>query len=245
MARFAVILPAAGKSSRFRDKHYKKPFAPLDNKAVWLHSAEKFLARKDVAQVLIAISPEDAEWFQEKFAANLMILGVDVVRGGASRMETVAAALAKVREEIDYVAVHDAARPCLAESWISDIFAAAVEHGAAIPAIPVTHTLKRVNRARQVEETVSREGLWQAQTPQAFRRDWLEDAHARQAAAGATDDAALVEQAGHPVRVLEGSPLNIKITTRSDLTLAAAMMKILPKPKLDRPAHPFADDIWR
>ena len=244
MADFAVILAAAGKSSRFRDKHYKKPFAPLANKAVWLHSAEKFLARKDVRQVLIAVAEDDLQWFQEKFAANLMILGVDVIRGGRTRAETVSRALAHVTESVDFIAVHDAARPCLAEVWIDELFSAAVEHGAVIPAIPVTETLKRVDKDHRVLETVSREGLWRAQTPQVFRADWLKEAHAQAGDSEATDDAALVEALGHAVHVVSGSPLNIKITTRADLTLAAAMLKILPKPKLDGPAHPF-DDMWR
>lgn len=245
MPSFAVILAAAGKSSRFRDKHYKKPFAPLDNRAVWLHSAEKFLARKDVEQVLIAVADEDLAWFHEKFAANLMILGVEVVRGGATRAATVRSALEHVKESAEFIGVHDAARPCLAESWLDEIFSAAVKHGAAIPAIPVTETLKRVDASGQVEQTVSRDRLWRAQTPQVFRADWLKEAHARGGDRDATDDAALVEAVGHPVHVVEGSPLNIKITTRTDLTLAAALLKILPKPKLDRPAHPFADDLWR
>jgi hypothetical protein len=82
VATFAVILPAAGKSTRFRDQHYKKPFAPLDNRAVWLHSAEKFLNRDDVKQTIVVISPEDRESFFDKFGANVAILVVEVVDGG-------------------------------------------------------------------------------------------------------------------------------------------------------------------
>ena len=79
MGKFAVIMPAAGKSSRFHDKHYKKPFAPLANRAVWLHSAERFLSRSDVIQVILVISPEDRDQFNFKFASNVAILGIDVV----------------------------------------------------------------------------------------------------------------------------------------------------------------------
>ncbi len=82
MAKFAVILPAAGRSSRFHDQHYKKPFVPLANKAVWLHAAEQFVNRPDVKQMIMVISPEDLEDFQMKFAANTTILGIDVVEGG-------------------------------------------------------------------------------------------------------------------------------------------------------------------
>ncbi len=83
MGKFAVILPAAGQSSRFHDKNYKKPFAPLANKPVWLHSAEKFVSRSDVKQLIVVISPEDKEYFQFKFAANTAILGIEVVEGAA------------------------------------------------------------------------------------------------------------------------------------------------------------------
>ena len=89
MPSYAVILAAAGKSERFQDKHYKKPFAPLANKSVWLHSAERFLNRDDVKQLVLVISPEDREDFHAKFGANVAILGIDVVDGGAQRAESV------------------------------------------------------------------------------------------------------------------------------------------------------------
>ncbi|HIO21320.1 MAG TPA: 2-C-methyl-D-erythritol 4-phosphate cytidylyltransferase [Nitrospirales bacterium] len=246
MATYAVILPAAGKSSRFRDQHYKKPFAPLDNRAVWLHSAEKFLNRDDVKQVIIVISAEDQEYFQMKFGANVAILGIDVVAGGSTRSASVASALAHVKPDVDYVAIHDAARPCLVDEWISKVFEAAEDSGAAIFAVPVTGTLKRVDSQKIIHETVSREQLWEAQTPQVFRRQLLLDAYAQQGNFEATDDAQLVERSGHKVTVVPGSSINFKITTKEDLRLAAHALKALPKPKLSGPTHPFADDnLWR
>ena len=188
MSKFAVILPAAGKSSRFKDPHYKKPFVPLENRAVWLHSAERFVNRDDVKQLIVVIAPEDREEFQAKFAANTAILGIEVVEGGQHRSDSVAKALARVRPDIDFVAVHDAARPCLANEWIDKVFAAAEKTGAAMLAIPVRGTLKRV-RAGVVVETVDRQDLWEAQTPQVFRRQWLLDAYAQRGDLAATDDA--------------------------------------------------------
>ncbi len=246
MATFAVILPAAGRSSRYHDKNYKKPFAPLANKAVWLHSAEKFLNRPDVKQLIIVISPEDQEYFQFKFSANTAILGIDVVAGGAERAESVAKALAHVKIDIDYVCVHDAARPCLADEWISEIFEVVQKTDAAIFAIPVAGTLKRVGPDKKIAETVSRAGLWEAQTPQVFRRQLLLEAHAKRGDFPATDDAQLVERVGHAVTVVPGSSLNLKIATREDLRLAEQALKVLPKPRLSGPGHPFADDdMWR
>ncbi len=246
MASFAVILPAAGKSSRFKDPHYKKAFAPLDNRAVWMHSAEKFVNRDDVQQVMVIIAAEDREWFNMKFSANAAVLGIDVVEGGAERADSVANALSRVKSDVDFVAIHDAARPCIANQWIDKVFQAAEKTDAAILAIPVRGTLKQVAEGNSIAKTVDRRGLWEAQTPQVFRRQLLLDAYAQRGDGAATDDAQLVEQLGHKVTIVEGSPVNMKITTKEDLRLAAGALKVMPKPKILGPAHPFADDdLWR
>ncbi len=246
MPKFAVILPAAGKSCRFKDAHYRKPFAPLANRAVWLHSAERFLNRNDVVQLILVISPEDRDDFFFKFGSNVAILGIEVVDGGKERSDSVAAALEKVKPEAEFVCIHDAARPCLADAWIDRIFEAAQKTGAAIFALPVAGTLKRVGENHRIAETVSREGLWEAQTPQVFRRELIEQAYAQRGGFRATDDAQLVERLGKPVTVVPGSPVNLKITTKEDQRLAEQALKALPKPKLDGPIHPFAgDDMWR
>ena len=246
MAKFAVILPAAGQSSRFKDEYYKKPFAPLAGKAVWLHSAERFLQRSDVVQLLVVVAAEDRESFSFKFASNVAILGIDVVKGGAERYDSIAAALARVKPDAEYVCIHDAARPCLSDLWIDAVFHAAEQTGAAILAIPVSGTLKRVGRDHKIADTVPREGLWEAQTPQVFRRKLLMDAHAARGDFTPTDDAQLVERLGHPVTVVPGSPINLKIATKEDLRFAEHALKAVPKPKLLGPAHPFADDDnWR
>jgi 2-C-methyl-D-erythritol 4-phosphate cytidylyltransferase len=244
VATYAVILAAAGKSSRFRDLMYKKPFAILAGKAVWLYAAERFLARDDVKQVIVVISAEDREEFDRKFSANVTIHGITVVEGGAERADSVGKALARVKADIDFVCVHDAARPCIAGEWIDSVFETAAQSGAAMLAIPVNGTLKRVS-GNIVTETVSREGLWEAQTPQVFRRELLLEAYAKRDQFPATDDAQLVERVGHPVTVVKGSPINLKITTKEDLRLAEQALKAMPKPKLDH-FHPFAgDDMWK
>jgi 2-C-methyl-D-erythritol 4-phosphate cytidylyltransferase len=240
-----VILLAAGKSSRFRDQHYKKPFAPLDGRPVWMYAAEKFANRNDVAQTLLVIAPEDREHFTEKFGGNAALLGIEIVEGGAERYDSVARAIERVQPDIDFIAVHDAARPCLVSEWIDAVFAAATKTGAAILAQPVRGTLKRAAGDQTIDETISRESLWEAQTPQAFRRQLLIDAYARRGSEPATDDAQLVERLGHKVTIVPGSPMNVKITTKEDLRLASALLKALPKPKLAGPAHPFADEnMW-
>lgn len=246
MSKFAVILPAAGDSRRFNDPFYKKPFANLGGRAVWLHSAERFLSRPDCTQFIVVIGGEDREEFHRRFGANIAVLGVDVCEGGAERADSVERGLEKLKEDVDFVAVHDAVRPCIVDDWIDRVFEAAVKHDAAILASPVSATLKRVDKKNVITETASREGLWEGQTPQVFRRTLLEEAYAKRGDFAATDDAQLVERIGGKVHVVSGSPLNVKITTKGDLKLAEQILKVLPKPKLDIAKHPFGDDdLWR
>jgi 2-C-methyl-D-erythritol 4-phosphate cytidylyltransferase len=245
MPPFAVILPAAGKSARFKDKE-KKPFTNLDGRAVWLRSTEFFVTRNDVCQCIIVVSPDDQEMFRRRYGANLAFMNVQIANGGAERFESVANALALLKPEAEFVAIHDAVRPCLTEALVNAVFNKAAETGAALLAVPVSDTIKQVT-GHQVQATVSRQGLWLAQTPQVFRRDWLEAAYANRGKLGKdiTDDAQLVEAAGHKVHVVDGAPTNIKITTRADLILAEAILKAQPKPKPAGPAHPFAEEeMW-
>lgn len=249
MARFAVILTAAGRSTRFGDSGRNKVFEDLDGRAVWLRAVEPFLNRDDVGQVIVAIAPEHRESFMHRYGANVAFLGLTVIDGGAERFETVARALAAVDPSCDYVAVHDGARPCLAREWVDAVFEAAVQHGAALLAIPVVDTLKRVDAASgQIVETVSREHLYKAQTPQVFRREWLAQAHQRRIETGShvTDDVQLLESIGKPCVIVPGSPLNLKVTTPEDLVLARAALSALPQPERKGPANPFAaeESMW-
>jgi 2-C-methyl-D-erythritol 4-phosphate cytidylyltransferase len=246
MASFAVIFPAAGQSSRFRDKE-KKPFTNLDGRAVWLRSVEQFITRPEVVQSVIVVAPEDQEMFRRRFGANLVFMNIQIANGGAERFESVANALALVKPEVDFVAVHDAVRPCLTEGLITDVFTKAEKTGAAMLAVPVSDTIKQVDANKQVKGTMPRQGLWLAQTPQVFRRDWLVEVYENRTRLGAnfTDDAQLMEAAGYAVHVVEGATTNIKITTRQDLSLAEAILKSLPKPKPAGSVHPFGEEeMW-
>jgi 2-C-methyl-D-erythritol 4-phosphate cytidylyltransferase len=247
MTQFAVILPAAGKSSRFREKE-KKPFTNLDGRAVWLRTAEHFVTRKDVCQCIVVVAKDDQEMFRRRYGANLAFLNVQIADGGAERFESVSNALALLKPEAEFVAIHDAVRPCVTEAQIDAVFAKASQTGAALLALVVTDTVKRVDSQHKVQSTLPRQGLWLAQTPQVFRRQWIVDAHANRLKLGkdVTDDAQLIEASGHPVHVVEGSPQNIKITTKADLLLAEAILKAQPKPKPSGPIHPFAgeEEMW-
>lgn len=230
MSQFAVILAAAGMSQRFRDPHYKKTVVPLAGRPLWMYAAEAFSNRNDVAQIIMVISPDDREMFVEKFGGNLALLGAQLVLGGSTRAASVQNGLREVRADIPYVAIHDAARPCVSEVWIDAVFAKAKATGAAILATPCHSTLKRADAELRIKETVPREHLWLAQTPQVFKTDLLRAAYSKHPnVSEATDDASIVEASGHPVHIVEGSPLNIKVTTKADLKFAELALKALPK----------------
>lgn len=229
MSKFAVVLAAAGKSSRFGDPHTKKVYAKIGDKPLWMYSAELFADRKDVGQILIVIAEQDKELFNEKFAASAAMLGVQPVLGGVERADSVRNALVQVNAACELIAVHDAARPCLSHSDVDRVFQAAREHGAALLATPVNATLKRV-QGSVVEETVPRDGLWLAQTPQVFETRLLKKAYdGHPNASQATDEASLVEAMGHEVRIVEGDSRNIKVTTKADLRFAEFALKTKPK----------------
>src|SRR5580658_7230082 len=121
---FAVILPAAGKSSRFGDPKQKKIFCELDGRAVWLRAVEPFINRDDVSQIILAIAAEDRELFERRYRASVAFMNIKVIEGGATRTDTVALALEVVDAACAYVAIHDAARPCLSHELVDKVFAA-------------------------------------------------------------------------------------------------------------------------
>ena len=243
MTSMAVILPAAGKSSRFvgsagtvaiddsggsatdHPAARKKPFITLRGEPVWYRSVVPFLHRPDVVQVVIAVSPEDLDWFRSRFASQLSHLrAVQVVAGGAERADSVEAALREISECVELIAVHDAARPLIRDETIEAVVQAAQRTGAAIPATPISSTIKRVDGSQLITQTVSRAGLWAAQTPQIVRHDWLKRAFAERGTFQPTDEAQLIERLGLPVEVVPGWSSNLKITTQDDLDLAQALL---------------------
>lgn len=234
MAAFCVIIPAAGKAERFGGGE-KKTFAKLDGRPVFIRTLEHFINRSDVCQTILAVSPEDADTMKSRYGPNLGFMGVKLVVGGEQRRDSVAAALAEVDDAAEYVAVHDAVRPCVTAAMIDAVFAEAVKSGAAILATPITGTIKRVSGAYVIEETSPRDGLFEAQTPQVFRKAMLIDAYASlPAGAEVTDDAEIAERAGHTIAVVVSDATNLKITTKSDMTLANAIVKSRPAKAVPR-----------
>jgi len=226
---FALILAAAGKSSRFsrkgnHDPTVKKTFVHLGGKPIWLRSIEKFTSRDDVVQVIVVVAQEDISWFRQYYMSDINRLLLLVVAGGENRIDSVRNGLIAVSPRADYVAIHDAARPCVTEQEIDAVFAEAKKQGAALLAAPVFGTVKKVVEG-QVETTIPRENLWEAQTPQVFRRELILEAYRQKITDIPTDDAQVVERLGQPVYIVQADRGNIKITTQSDLVLAKYLVE--------------------
>lgn len=186
-----------------------------------LRALRPFTSHPDVAQVVLVLPAEDVGQ-PPSFLA--VISALSVVAGGEHRGDSVRAGLAALRPECRVVLVHDAARPFVAQEVIERVIAVARQGEGAVPAVRLTDTLKEATPADPtlVARTRPRANLWRAQTPQGFPRAALEKAHAHALRCGhrATDDAALVEATGVPVRLVPDSVRNLKVTTPEDLALA-------------------------
>lgn len=241
----AVIICAAGSSSRFGGKK-KKIFIELCGTPVLLRSVNIFSEIEDVKQIILAISAEDEEKIRMNWEANLAFAGVELCIGGNERCQTVQNALNKVREDIDIVAIHDAARCCVTTEWVTEVFAKAFETGAATLASPVVATLKKAKN-NVITSTVDRTNLYEAQTPQVFERKLILDAYDKigklSPNIALTDDCSVVEAIGKEIAIIETDSSNIKITKQADITIAQAVIQSREK-KTPRPLHPFQEDLW-
>jgi 2-C-methyl-D-erythritol 4-phosphate cytidylyltransferase len=197
----------------------------LAGRPILEHALLAVAAHPWVVQAVIAV-PSDEVSSVSAALPDTRAVAVRVVPGGASRRSSVAAALAEVDDTCDIVLVHDAARPLVPLDLVDRVIRA-VSGGAAaaIPGLPVVDTIKRIDAAGRVVETPPRDMLRAVQTPQGFRREVLVAAHAAGSDADwATDDAAMVEHAGHAVVVVDGDPVAMKITTPADLLRAEAIL---------------------
>jgi 2-C-methyl-D-erythritol 4-phosphate cytidylyltransferase/2-C-methyl-D-erythritol 2,4-cyclodiphosphate synthase len=216
----AAIIAAGGRGLRFGSDQPKQ-LVPLAGIPILQRSVEAFLRCDVVSSVVVAL-PSD---LMDEFPAYLRSASkpLDVVAGGVRRQDSVSRAFAAISPEAEIVAIHDAARPLVTDALIRRTVAAAAESGAAIAAVRASDTVKRARADGAVAQTLPRDELYLAQTPQAFRRAVLRDALA--IADDATDEAALAERAGHPVRLVDGDTRNLKITTPDDLAMAEGLLR--------------------
>ncbi len=220
-----AIFPAAGLGTRMAGPQPKQ-FLALDGIPILVHSLRAFAQVERVTSIYVAVRKTEMERTKAQAAEFGMNGRVQVVEGGDKRQESVAHALAALPAgEDDVVLVHDAVRPLIDTATIERTIDAVVEHGAAIVGLPAVDTIKQVERTAHgalVTATIPREFIVLAQTPQGFRFGLLKRAFAEADADGfvGTDEASLVERAGHPVAVVHGSQVNLKITQPGDLELA-------------------------
>jgi 2-C-methyl-D-erythritol 4-phosphate cytidylyltransferase len=186
-------------------------------------------ATREVEGIVVAVPGEDVPAWRRRLRGCRKVQAV--VAGGAERQESVARGLAAVPSSAGVILVHDGVRPCITPGLVRHVVEAARAHGAAVAALPVAETLKR-GAEGWVKETVPRDGLWAIQTPQGFRAELLREAHRRAAADRilGTDEAALVERLGAPVRLVAGLPGNLKITRPEDLPLARRALGATVRP---------------
>lgn len=205
-----------------------KIFELLGDTPIFLRTIEAFINRPDVIEVIFVCSMDDMEHVAHRYGWRLENLGVKLVAGGDTRTKSVQNALDAVSEEADLIAIHDAARPCIAQRWIDAVFAQAARSGAALLAVPIHGTVKRTDGHGIITQTLPRDeyaNLFEAQTPQVFSRDIIMKVY--EAPSQATDDCALVEQAGYPVSVVMGDLRNIKVTRREDLAFAREVISTI------------------
>ena len=218
--KLAVVIPAGGVGTRFGGR-LPKQFIRLSRAPILTQTVAHFTRHPAIVAIIVAAPEIHVERTRRALAGVARRAPVSVVQGGGMRQDSVWLALQAVPATADIVIVHDAVRPLITRGLIDAVVAAVAESGAAICALPITETVKRV-RQEVVEATLDRSELWAVQTPQAFRAALLREAHekARRDGVIGTDDAMLVERLGHRVRVVRGLAENVKITTPEDLRRA-------------------------
>jgi 2-C-methyl-D-erythritol 4-phosphate cytidylyltransferase len=204
-----------------------KQFLSIGGQPLIVHSLRTLQASSAIDAIVLAVPQADIAYCQSDIIeAHHFTKVVKVVAGGQERQDSVRHALAVVDDQVEIVVVHDAVRPFLTEQMLEEVVTAARTNGAAIIALPVRDTVKQVGAGHVIKRTVDRRPLWLAQTPQAFRREWLQEAHRKAEAEGmaSTDDAFLIEWMGRPVIVVEGNGENIKVTRPEDMVIGEAIL---------------------
>ena len=224
--RTVAIVPAAGSGNRM-GRELSKQYLSLGRMPILVHTLNVFEKCPLVDALLVVVPPPDVESVRTEMLPrwNLKKLA-GIIPGGKERQDSVRAGIEALDRDTDIVIVHDAVRPFITVGLIENCIRAAEEEGAATVGVPVKDTVKEVGADGRVMRTCDRNLLWLTQTPQAFRRDIIENAHRAAVRDGyrGTDDTSLVERLGIAVRMIRGDYGNIKITTPEDLVIAEALL---------------------
>ena len=228
-SQYFAVIPAAGSGSRF-GAPLPKQYLTINGLPLIRHAIDALLADARIARVVVVLSPEDQDWTTDCLPVETPER-VNVIRvGGATRAESVLNGINWLSEQSkvkakDWVLVHDAARPCLSPSQIDALISSLTDDPVGgLLAIPVADTVKRSDAEDRVTGTVDRRQLWQAQTPQMFRLNLLQQALKAVDLAVATDESAAIEALGHAPKLVPGSLANLKVTYPADLPLATAII---------------------
>lgn len=224
MKTVAIIL-AAGEGARFGADRPKQ-FAMALGKPILWYALAAFQSASSIDDIVLVAPQEELEYAREAFLSNSPLDKIGkVIAGGSTRSDSARLGLAAIPISTEIIAIHDGARPTVAPSDINRVVKTARAERAAILASPVTSTLKRA-AAKYIINTVEREGLYLAETPQAFRADLIREAYQKLGEdSSPTDDAQLVEALGFKVCIVESEFLNIKVTTKKDIALVEAILK--------------------
>jgi len=227
--KVTAIVPSAGRGKRFESK-IKKPLANLNKRPLLsyaLNTLQSSLLIRDIVLVVDKSLLKSARRLVKRYNFTKV---KHIIEGGRTRTESVRRGLRCVDKDTSLVLIHDGARPFASKGVIKRTIAAALKFGASLSAIPVTSTIKVSGKSSFVKYTPRRKNLWEAQTPQVFRRNLIEDAYKRiKRNKLFTDDAALIENIGKKVKIVKGDYSNIKITTIEDIKIAEALLKLKTK----------------
>lgn len=225
----SAIIVAGGKGIRMGTP-VRKQYLELAGRPILSHTVERFTTCGYCDHVMLVVPPGDSEYCRNEVLARVdQAEMVTIVTGGAERQDSVYCGLNAVPAKDGIVLIHDGVRPFVYRDQIQSLIACAEEKGACIPGIAAFDTLKKADQRGCITQTLDRNGIWLAQTPQAFQYRLIRKAHeiARERNFLGTDDASLVEQIGHDVFILPGNRDNIKITAPEDLKTAEAILKII------------------
>lgn len=225
MTDLSVIIPAAGSGSRLGSE-IPKPFIRIGEKTILEHTITRFDKPNLVCEVIVPVSSSWVDQVSDYVDVSRFSVPVRFVVGGAERMYSIYNALKLISTSSTFVAIHDAVRPFFSDALFEKLIAGVIEFGTAVPGTPVTDTIKRVDQNKIVKETPDRSTLFAVQTPQCFRVDWIQKAYELAIASNhfGTDDSALCENAGFPVKIIDGERENFKITWAEDLQKAQQLL---------------------
>ncbi len=224
MNKVSAIILAAGSGSRFGEK---KQFKELNGKPIWFYSLNTFIQSESIDELILVIPNDSLETLKQSqvFTSLNKTNNIKLVSGGESRKDSVFNGLKVVKKAIDIVCIHDAARPFIKASYIKHSVEACSEFDGAIIAIPSVDTVKKVDK-QIIKNTIDRESLWMAQTPQTFKKDKLLYAIKNSSHLNVTDESMLMEEANFKIKLIEGDQSNFKITNEIDWELAKVMAEV-------------------